>query len=615
MIRNDKHIILVSTPWPLFSRPSIQLGALKAYLKSQFPGLKAEAHHFYLMAAEHIGYKNYHAISERTWLAESVYAALLFPDRFDQIEAVFKKESRTNDLSKHIDFRDITERIRDITETFIRSTDWGRFDLAGFSVCLCQLTSGLYVIRRVKEQYPELPVVIGGSLLSGDSARDILQAFPDVDFAVNGEGELPLSHIVRYLGTDQGDEVISQMPAIVTRERACRRHAPTDFWQTETLEHLPVPDYDDYFELLKSFGPKKAFFPTLPVEMSRGCWWRKKEAGKNFSGCAFCNLNLQWEGFRSKSPEQAVSEIDSLTAKHKLLSVAVMDNVSPLKTSEEIFSRLSQLNKDLRLFCEIRATTPGQVLERMKAAGVNEVQIGIEALSTSLLNKLNKGTTAIQNLEIMRDCETLGISNHSNLILRFPGSSQQDVDETLHTLDFALPFRPLRFVHFWLGLESPVWHHPGEFGIKAVFNHPYYAALFPESVFKSVRFMIQSYRGDIGYQKKLWEPVRKKIRAWKKTYAELHKGVYDTPILSFQDGRDFLIIRQRQPHGEPLTHRLLGTSREIYLFCLRYRHVRDILSRFPNLSEDKVLPFLNMMRDKKLMFEEQGKYLSLAAPG
>ena len=35
--------------------------------------------------------------------------------------------------------------------------------------------------------------------------------------------------------------------------------------------------------------------------------------------------------------------------------------------------------------------------------------LGIEALATSLLKKLNKGTTAIQNLEIMRDCEALGI--------------------------------------------------------------------------------------------------------------------------------------------------------------------------------------------------------------
>ena len=45
--------------------------------------------------------------------------------------------------------------------------------------------------------------------------------------------------------------------------------------------------------------------------------------------------------------------------------------------------------------------------------------LGIEALSTRLLEKLNKGTTAIQNLEIMKHCEALNISNISNLILCF----------------------------------------------------------------------------------------------------------------------------------------------------------------------------------------------------
>ena len=78
-IKPLKSVVLVSTPWPIFNRPSIQLGTLKSYLKSQFPELEIIAHHFYLKLAETIGYKLYHAISERTWLAETVYAALLYP--------------------------------------------------------------------------------------------------------------------------------------------------------------------------------------------------------------------------------------------------------------------------------------------------------------------------------------------------------------------------------------------------------------------------------------------------------------------------------------------------------------------------------------------------------
>jgi hypothetical protein len=159
-----------------------------------------------------------------------------------------------------------------------------------------------------------------------------------------------------------------------------------------------------------------------------------------------------------------------------------------------------------------------------------------------------------------------------------------------------------------------VWQNPGAFGLSAVFNHPNYAAMFPPDVFRSVRFMIQAYRGDLGDQRRRWQPVKKKVRAWKRTYAEIHKGYSRAPILSFRDGRDFLIIRQKRLNAEPLTHRLVGTSRAIYLFCQRHRSLRSILSHFPGTVEDRIVPFLHMMVDKKLMFEENGKYLSLAVP-
>jgi hypothetical protein len=159
------------------------------------------------------------------------------------------------------------------------------------------------------------------------------------------------------------------------------------------------------------------------------------------------------------------------------------------------------------MFSEIRATTTRPELSQMAQAGIQEVQIGIEALATSLLVKLHKGTTAIQNLEIMRDCEALGIINYSNLILHFPGSDELDVAETLRSLDFAGPYRPLKAVGFWLGLGSPVWQHPELYGIKAVFNHPNWGCLFPRNVRATMKFMIQAYRGDLGYQRKIWRPV------------------------------------------------------------------------------------------------------------
>jgi hypothetical protein len=308
-----------------------------------------------------------------------------------------------------------------------------------------------------------------------------------------------------------------------------------------------------------------------------------------------------------------VAEIDHLTGRYQTLSLALMDNVLPKKDAIEIFKKTAKLNKDLRLFGEIRATTPWMELKAMRDCGMQEVQIGIEALSSRLLKELHKGTTAIQNLEIMKNCEALGIRNISNLILQFPGSNEQDVAETMKVLEFALPLYPLKAVNFWLGLESPVWQYSKKFGIQAVFNHPNWSFLFPEEIYRTLPLMIQAYRGDLTYQKKIWKPVKKKISAWQKQYAETQRSPGDTPILSLRDGRDFIIIRQKRFQAEPAVHRLVGASREIYLFCQKHRSLRTILSAFPDISDDTIVKFLSMMVDKRLMFAEKNKYLSLAS--
>jgi hypothetical protein len=235
-------------------------------------------------------------------------------------------------------------------------------------------------------------------------------------------------------------------------------------------------------------------------------------------------------------------------------------------------------------------------------------------LSTRLLKRLNKGTRAIDNLRVMRDCEALGIANVSNLILQFPGSDEQEVAETLQTLAFALPFRPLRCVPFWLGVGSCVWRRPADYGLTAVFNHPHYARLFPAEIVSALLFMIQGYRGDRGRQQKRWQPVRRAVAQWQRQYEQLRKAAMGQPALHFRDGREFLIIVQYRPDQKPIKHRLTGASRRIYLFCQKPRRLQRILSGFAPLTEAHIRSFLASLVDKRLMFEEDGRYLSLAMP-
>ena len=607
-----KRIALISTPWPLFNRPSVQLGSLKAFVRQNLPGTQVDANHIYLSIAAGIGYDLYGYISERTWLSESPYAALLYPDRMPAIERFWKKRSSGVPFVKELDFGELCSRIERLSSRILDREDWSRYILTGFSICFGQLTSSLFFIREVKKRAPALKIVVGGSACAGDMGESLLDNFPEIDFVIRGEGETPLVHLIESLISQENDTPITQIPGLILRGDVPQGETIS---QVSDLDELPIPEYGDYFRQLQDLGPERMFLPGIPTEISRGCWWCKSIGSEGFSGCAFCNLNLQWQGYRSKSRNRVIAELDSLTNKHQILSVSFMDNLLPSKGQKELFEGIQKLGKGFRLFAEIRATTTLDVLAAMGVAGVREVQVGIESLSASLLSKLNKGTTAMDNMEIMKNCETPGLPDLTgNFILNFPSSDEQDVAETMSNLEFALPFRPLKGIPFWLGYGSPVWHMPGAYGLKKPANHPYYRHLFPLEILGGLRLIIQGYQGGVIYQKRLWRPVKAKLEEWRKNYIRLHDGPEFVPVLSYQDGGNFMIIRQRRYGTHVMTHRLKGTSRKIYLFCQTQRSMSEILSHLPGLGEDRARPFLGMMVDKFLMFNEGEKYLSLAVP-
>lgn len=601
-------IVLVSAPWPLFNRPSIQLGTLKAFLRDKLPQAAVEAHHAYLPIAADLGYPLYRTISRRSWLAEIPYAALLYPKKREELERFWRRQLRGVPSSESGELDEVCRTLQAATERFLDGVAWDRARLAGLSICLAQLTSSLYFAREIRRRAPSIALAAGGSACAGGMGRSLLDTFEDLDYVISGEGESPLLHLARSLL--EHDEPVPPHPGLMTR-----RERKTDgaVSQVDALDALPVPNFQEYFDRLEGLPPKHRFIPTLPVEISRGCWWRSRGDGAQDRGCRFCNLNLQWQAYRAKSIGRTVRELDALSRTHRCLSISFMDNVLPVRGGKALFEAVSHLPMELRLFGEVRAGLSPDTLAAMAAAGMEDVQVGIEALSTGLLRKIGKGTTALQNLEIMRRCEAPGMPRLSgNLILQFPGSDKEDVAETLRALEWALPFRPLRAIPFWLGYGSPVWADPEAYGIHRTFNHPYHAHLFPPRILKTLILLVQGHHGGVRRQQRLWKPVRERVRAWRRSYEALHRAPGAGPILEARDGAGFMIIHQRQLQGPPMTHRLEGRSRDIYRFCERPRSLSRILARFSGLCEEALRPFLRMMVDKRLMVEEEDRFLSLA---
>ena len=605
-------VLLVSAPWALFNRPSLPLGSLKAYVANNLSGFQVQSEHFFLRVAQQLGYDPYQLVSRRVWRAESVFSALLYPERASSAEALFagtltKKEATV------CDFKALVHQVKNIADRWLDNVDWSALDLVGFTISFCQVTASLYLISRIKRICPSLPVVVGGSSFAGENSSGLMSAFSGIDYLVLGEGERPLTELLRFLSIPKRDRSTATLPKsiLIANEET---GGPQRFCQLERLNDLPLPDYDDYFSLLASFPAHQRFFPTLPIEASRGCWWHRSNRSKQFKGCSFCNLNLQWQGYRTKAPRQVMGEVSRLVQRYQVLSLAFADNAFPLSQARTIFDGITKLDFNLSIFTELRANTPSSLLPKMRQAGVDTVQIGIESLSSRLLQKMNKGVRAIDNLNIMKHCEAAGIVCASNLMLHFPSSDEQDITETIGMLEFCRWYRPLKSVSFWLGLQSPVYRFPMCFHIRSTFNHPNLKKLFPAPMANAMRFIIQGYRGDRKRQRQLWRPVEIKMRRWDDEYAAMQRQTGGRPALMFREGNRFLIIDQHFPNKPVVKHRLTGTSATIYRYCNVPRRLEQIIGLSASHRPEQIQSFLSAMVDKRLMVEEKNCYLSLAVP-
>ncbi len=417
---------LISMPWALFNRPSLQLAALKAYVEREMEADILTCHPFLDIAAA-IGIDAYRRISASSWAGEALFTPLLFPGQRKKARDLFNSSlHRPGSGDRRLDYDELVSRIGAACDHWLDRHDFSGSRLIGFSVCFGQLLPSLHLSRRVREKGIDSPIVFGGSSCCGVTGRALLRHFPWIDHIVDGEGEQALLGLCRYLAKNT-----AELPAqVLSRDSGT---APCPGHQPEDLDCLPTPDYHPYFAEIKNIFQDLPFIPVLPVEFSRGCWWNK---------CTFCNLNLQWQGYRYKTAERMTAEVEALSRQYQCLDFTFTDNALPVRQADQFFQRQRQLQQDRRFFAEVRATGDHRRLVDYAQGGLQTIQVGIESLSNSLLRKMAKGAAVIDNIAIMKHSATANIRLEGNLILEFPGSDAAEVAETITNLDFVLPFPP-----------------------------------------------------------------------------------------------------------------------------------------------------------------------------
>ena len=183
-------IALVSMPWSIYNRPSIQLGSLKSYLRGQESDLQVDCFHHYLDIARAIGPQTYHWLTLSGWAGEALYAPILFSRMTSEASKLFERERRRfKRRNTGPDFEFLQRQVETGLRRWAAGINWERYSLVGFSACFNQLLPSLAAACLIKEIVPRINIVFGGSSCGGKGGADLQKNFSQVDFVVRGEGE------------------------------------------------------------------------------------------------------------------------------------------------------------------------------------------------------------------------------------------------------------------------------------------------------------------------------------------------------------------------------------------------------------------------------------------
>ena len=357
-------------------------------------------------------------------------------------------------------------RLEKATTNYIKNQIAGGFrthsvNVIGFSVVHHQVYSSIYGAKHIESYYGNFKTIFlfGGPQVTVPSVREAFRRFEVPGFFLIGEGEKPLRNVLEtILLTGKKDflkigEKIASIEGLVPisgRETSWHEGRPLRA-QVEDLDKLPLPDFDEYFRRARRICADKETYDLLmrsvqiPAEGSRGC----------FGKCDFCGFNYAWHGFRQKSPGLIAGQAKTLTRKYPARTVRFVDSTTDT-WMEKYAEALIDEGRRVPSILMLRANHPEAFWTKLSLSGAESIHLGMEALSTLLLKKMKKGTTAVQNVLGMKYLRELGIRSTGTFIAGHPRSTPADVRETRRIIENIYHFGKMNFAIFGLAHGSPL---------------------------------------------------------------------------------------------------------------------------------------------------------------
>jgi ribosomal peptide maturation radical SAM protein 1 len=621
-------VALIQMPYALSTWPSLGLSLLKAGLKQR--NIAADIHYLNIRFEGLVGSEIYDYIAggmpcNTDLLGEWSFAESLWGSNPTRDEAYLKMLTKSRDWDQERQVSRSTYEqarlngisCRSHTQEFLsdclRDIDWLQYRVVGFTSVFQQHLPSLALAKLIKSLFPDILIIFGGSNCEGAMGRATLRCFPFVDAVCCGEGDEIFPRFIEGLlagETPKLEGILLRNSKGTATQLNVISDQSSEAAPIVDLNAVPYPDFDEFFANIRS---DKLGTCSLVFETSRGCWWGQKHH------CTFCGLNGNGMQFRHKSAQRAFDELQWLTARYGAFTnrVQVTDNIMPYEYFSSFLPRLAEREAPLDIFYETKANLKYQHLALYKSAGLSRIQPGIESLSSKVLSLMDKGVSALQNIQTLKFCSELGIVPMWNYLLGFPGERPEwylDQPGLLRRLTHLTPpvgCSRVRFDRFSRYLSAP-----SSFALDDITPYPAYQYIYPELMHDDVAdlayFFTARFPGDEAvnsYAKSTIEAVV----AWQKTHETIclyHLALPDNMYIVFDSREtpeiDVTVLRGIHAQVAHICHNMVPIS-----------ELADLIARElhgPSVDSNRVDEAVRDLESKGLIVTEGGKALSLSLP-
>ncbi len=350
-------------------------------------------------------------------------------------------------------------------------------DILGMNCSTHTFKATMDALKDAHDRLPSMLIVLGGYHATF-APKEILEAYPFVDFIIKGEAERAFPKLLNHI--EKGSEPLDVEGITFRRSGGEWHENPLSL--IEDLDSLPFPDRDLLGDLRYGYyfqGIPLTFGKFTTISTSRGCPFT----------CSYCSCAAFSERkWRYRSAKNVVDELEMLYGEGYRECVFIDDNFThQISRVEEICQLIKERGLKMKFYCEGR-TSHAQLpfLKKMKAAGFNVIYFGAESASPQVLKYYNKKQTPDRTAEAVANAKKAGMLVITSYIIGAPVESKEAIKATI---GFAQSLRPhgvqYNILDYLLG--TPLWAEMEAKGIVKegdwTTNHRVYE-YFPENASK-----------------------------------------------------------------------------------------------------------------------------------